>query len=95
MSVPKRPSFLDREHQLIYGAVLDVREKMLDLKAHVNDELEAQRKVLELKADRNEINLILLWKQSPLWMKVISLAVAVSTAAIAALLPNLPSNLPF
>jgi hypothetical protein len=82
MTKTPRITLEDYEHNIIYGAVIDLREDFVDLKQHVNDELEIQKRALELKAAKADINLWLLWKQSPLWMKIVG-AAGTAVAALA------------
>lgn len=81
------------DHQIIYGAVLDLKDEFIDLKKHVNDELEVQRDALALKADKTDLTLWIMWKQSPTWMKIVGAAVTAAVAITAAVAQAVP--LPF
>jgi hypothetical protein len=92
-----RQTLENPDHNIIYGAVLDLREDFIDLKKHVNDELEVQKHTLDRKADKTDLTLWIMWKQSPTWMKVVGAAVTAAvaiTSAVAAMVP-MPLPLPF
>lgn len=79
-----------RTNDEIHDAVLDVRHQVLglredfiDLKKHVNDELEVQKEALVLKADKSDLTLLVLWKQSPIWLKIAGAAITAGMTAAA------------
>jgi len=72
----------------LHEAIIDVRENVVglrddfvDLKRHVNEELEVQKVALSTKAEKADLTLFVLWRQSPTWLKI---AGAATTAGIAA-----------
>lgn len=85
-----RQALRDPEHNIIYGAVLDLREDFLDLKQHVNDELEVQRAELKMKAEKRDLTLLVLWRQSPTWLKIVGAIATVSGGILAAVAARLP-----
>lgn len=89
-----------RSNDEIHDAIIDVkyevlglREDFVDLKAHVNDQHEAYTALLAQKADRRDLTLAVLWRQSPKWMKLVGAIVTAAVAVSAAVGERLP--LPF
>lgn len=73
----KRIVLDDAEHNVIYGAILDLREDFIDLKRDVFNDLDK-------KANKGDINLWLLWRQSPVWMKSVATLVLTGVLGVGA-----------
>jgi len=83
--LPARPTNMDVLREVLY-----LRSDFVDLKEYVNHEQTIMRKAIEGKADRSDLTLFVLWKQSPTWLKIVGAIATVSGGILAAVAARLP-----